>query len=278
MFRVTGAFDSTFNTFKYRLLVHSRSANRSSRSKVCGYNGKAPSNTNTKYISITQFEYHTIRCSSIPASRDSSNLKVYGSGKLCLKTEPFFNKKTDFSQVAVRKHSTISTNKATEEANKSTTRDMAGTSVRDSISSKGSPSIEQSEPAQDTPESNVGNSSSEREESVGRDELVLTEAAIKRLIDLSKQENSTQYLRVRVDSGGCYGFQYKMDLETKVEHDDVVLERGGAKVLVDKVSLGLIRGATIHWVDELIGHSFKIVANPNSSGGCGCGASFEIKF
>ncbi|PVU85471.1 hypothetical protein BB559_007003 [Furculomyces boomerangus] len=105
------------------------------------------------------------------------------------------------------------------------------------------------------------------------DLIKLTPEAIKRLESLSEKEGKTQYLRVRVDSGGCYGFQYKMDLTETPEKDDM----GNAKVLVDEVSMGLIQGATVHWADEIIGQSFRIIANPQSAGGCGCGASFEIK-
>ncbi|PVU91480.1 hypothetical protein BB561_004370 [Smittium simulii] len=104
-------------------------------------------------------------------------------------------------------------------------------------------------------------------------QVVLSPTAIKRLEELSNSSGTTQYLRVLVESGGCYGFQYKMDLTSEPQNDDI---QGNAKMVIDKLSLELVRGATIDWVDELIGHSFKIVANPNSSGGCGCGASFEI--
>ncbi|PVU98295.1 hypothetical protein BB560_005697 [Smittium megazygosporum] len=110
-----------------------------------------------------------------------------------------------------------------------------------------------------------------------KNQLILTPSAISRLKDISQSEGKTQYLRVLVESGGCYGFQYKMDLTSEPQPDDVILSKDGAKVVVDKLSLSLISGATVDWVDDLIGHSFKIVANPQSSGGCGCGASFDIK-
>ncbi|KAJ2178569.1 [4Fe-4S] proteins maturation, partial [Coemansia sp. RSA 532] len=87
----------------------------------------------------------------------------------------------------------------------------------------------------------------------------------------------TQYLRLRVDSGGCYGFSYMLDMTEEPESDDVVIDRNGAKMVIDTVSLPLVRGATIDWQDRLIGQAFLVVANPQSSGGCGCGSSFEIK-
>ncbi|PIA17139.1 hypothetical protein COEREDRAFT_26811, partial [Coemansia reversa NRRL 1564] len=105
----------------------------------------------------------------------------------------------------------------------------------------------------------------------------LTDSAISRLKYLSEQRGKTQYLRLRVDSGGCYGFSYKLDMSEEPEKDDVVIDRNGAKMVIDELSLPLVRGATIDWQDRLIGQAFLVVANPQSSGGCGCGSSFEIK-
>ncbi|KAJ2133957.1 [4Fe-4S] proteins maturation [Coemansia sp. RSA 678] len=105
----------------------------------------------------------------------------------------------------------------------------------------------------------------------------LTDSAISRLKHLSEQRKKTQYLRLRVDSGGCYGFSYMLDMTEEPESDDVVIDRNGAKMVIDTVSLPLVRGATIDWQDRLIGQAFLVVANPQSSGGCGCGSSFEIK-
>ncbi|KAJ2082013.1 General transcription factor 3C polypeptide 1 [Coemansia sp. RSA 988] len=107
--------------------------------------------------------------------------------------------------------------------------------------------------------------------------VCLTDSAIDRLKYLSEQRGKTQYLRLRVDSGGCYGFSYKLDMTEEPEKDDVVIDRNGAKMVIDELSLPLVRGATIDWQDRLIGQAFLVVANPQSSGGCGCGSSFEIK-
>ncbi|KAJ2787303.1 [4Fe-4S] proteins maturation [Coemansia interrupta] len=109
------------------------------------------------------------------------------------------------------------------------------------------------------------------------DSIQLTESAIERLKYLSDKRQKTQYLRLRVDSGGCYGFSYMLDMTEDPEENDIVLDRKGAKMVIDDCSLPLVRGATIDWQDRLIGQAFLVVANPNSSGGCGCGASFEIK-
>ncbi|KAJ1959114.1 [4Fe-4S] proteins maturation [Dipsacomyces acuminosporus] len=109
------------------------------------------------------------------------------------------------------------------------------------------------------------------------DEIALTDSAIDRLKYLSKERKKTQYLRLRVDSGGCYGFSYMLDMTEEPEENDIIIDRNGAKMVIDDVSLPLVRGATIDWQDRLIGQAFLVVANPQSSGGCGCGASFEIK-
>ncbi|KAI8324378.1 hypothetical protein GQ54DRAFT_244345, partial [Martensiomyces pterosporus] len=107
--------------------------------------------------------------------------------------------------------------------------------------------------------------------------VILTDSAIDRLKYLSKERNKTQYLRLRVDSGGCYGFSYMLDMTEEPEESDIVIDRGGAKMVIDDMSLPLVRGATIDWQDRLIGQAFLVLANPQSSGGCGCGSSFEIK-
>ncbi|KAJ2770149.1 [4Fe-4S] proteins maturation [Coemansia nantahalensis] len=109
------------------------------------------------------------------------------------------------------------------------------------------------------------------------DAVELTAGAVGRLRHLSERRGKTQYLRLRVDSGGCYGFSYMLDMTETPEADDVVVDRDGAKMVIDAVSLPLVRGAIIDWRDELIGQAFYVRANPNASGGCGCGSSFEIK-
>ena len=83
-----------------------------------------------------------------------------------------------------------------------------------------------------------------------------------------------QALRVAVAGGGCSGFQYDIRMDDAAE-DDLVLEAGGQRVLVDPVSLPFLAGATIDWSDELIGARFTI-DNPNASSSCGCGTSFSI--
>ncbi len=82
-------------------------------------------------------------------------------------------------------------------------------------------------------------------------------------------------LRVAVEGGGCSGFRYTFDFERQVNADDRVFERDGARVVVDEVSLELLDGSQLEFVEALIGSYFE-VQNPNASSSCGCGASFAI--
>jgi iron-sulfur cluster assembly accessory protein len=82
-------------------------------------------------------------------------------------------------------------------------------------------------------------------------------------------------LRVSVEGGGCSGFQYKFELVGDRADDDLVIERGGATVLVDPVSLPFLAGSRLDYADELIGAAFKI-DNPNATASCGCGTSFSL--
>lgn len=84
-------------------------------------------------------------------------------------------------------------------------------------------------------------------------------------------------LRVTVEGGGCSGFQYIFTLVDKFSTSDRIFEKDGVKVVVDDISLGFIKGATIDYVEELIRSSFMVTQNPNASSGCGCGSSFTVK-
>ena len=106
--------------------------------------------------------------------------------------------------------------------------------------------------------------------------VILTENAARRISEIVANEPENRLLRVSVEGGGCSGFQYKFDLVPDKAEDDTVLERNGATVLIDPVSLGFLEGSEIDFVDELIGASFQI-RNPNASASCGCGTSFEPK-
>ena len=106
-------------------------------------------------------------------------------------------------------------------------------------------------------------------------DLSLSPAAAKRLHAISEAEGRPMMLRVAVEGGGCSGFQYQFDLVDKAEPDDLRIERDGAAALVDEVSLVLLKGSEIDFVDELAGAEFK-VRNPNAKSSCGCGVSFSI--
>ena len=82
-------------------------------------------------------------------------------------------------------------------------------------------------------------------------------------------------LRVTVSGGGCSGFQYGFDFDDSVGEDDRTFERDGVSVVIDEVSLELLAGSTIDFVEDLIGASFQIT-NPQATSSCGCGASFSI--
>jgi iron-sulfur cluster assembly accessory protein len=105
--------------------------------------------------------------------------------------------------------------------------------------------------------------------------VTVTDRAARRIAEIVAGEPRTPLLRVSVEGGGCSGFQYKFDLVHTPETDDLVIEKGGAKVLVDPVSLGYLAGSEIDFVDDLIGASFKI-RNPQATASCGCGTSFSI--
>jgi iron-sulfur cluster insertion protein len=104
--------------------------------------------------------------------------------------------------------------------------------------------------------------------------VTLSSNAARRLHALSQAEGREVMLRVAVDGGGCSGFQYRFDLVEAAEDDDLKIERDGAAALVDVVSLALLKGSEIDFVDELAGAEFR-VRNPNAKSSCGCGVSFS---
>lgn len=103
----------------------------------------------------------------------------------------------------------------------------------------------------------------------------LTEAAAKRIKAVVAEEPAGAGLRVAVEGGGCSGFQYDIGVAHGANGDDLVIERDGARLFVDPVSLPFLLGSEVDWVEELIGSSFK-VKNPNAKSSCGCGVSFSV--
>jgi iron-sulfur cluster insertion protein len=105
--------------------------------------------------------------------------------------------------------------------------------------------------------------------------VTLSASAAKRIQAISAREGHPVMLRVAVEGGGCSGFQYQFDLVEAVQDDDLKVERDGAAAVVDIVSLALLGGSEIDFVDELAGAEFR-VRNPNAKSSCGCGVSFSI--
>ena len=105
--------------------------------------------------------------------------------------------------------------------------------------------------------------------------LTLTSNAAKRVAAIAGKQGKPAILRLSVEGGGCSGFQYKFDLADSAESDDSVSETEGVRLVVDPISLDMIAGSTIDFVESLGGAAFK-VENPQAAAGCGCGSSFGI--
>ncbi len=106
-------------------------------------------------------------------------------------------------------------------------------------------------------------------------QIGLSERAARRIAKIVAAEPETPILRVSVDGGGCSGFQYGFNLVSQAAADDLVIERDGATVVIDPISLQFLGGSEIDFVDDLIGAHFA-VQNPNATASCGCGTSFSI--
>jgi iron-sulfur cluster assembly accessory protein len=105
--------------------------------------------------------------------------------------------------------------------------------------------------------------------------ITVSERAARRIGEILKGEANGTMLRVSVEGGGCSGFQYKFDIERAKAVDDLVINRDGAVVLIDPISVNYMAGSEIDFVDDLIGASFK-VKNPQAKASCGCGTSFTL--
>ena len=110
----------------------------------------------------------------------------------------------------------------------------------------------------------------------GERQIVVTDSAARRIAALRQQEEAASaFLRVSVSGGGCSGFQYGINFDDERSADDFVFESGGVAVVVDDVSLDLLNGSELDFVEDLMGASFQI-KNPNAASSCGCGNSFSI--
>jgi iron-sulfur cluster insertion protein len=105
--------------------------------------------------------------------------------------------------------------------------------------------------------------------------ITLTETAAKRVAWIAARQDKPAILRLAVDGGGCAGFTYTFELADAAESDDEVTEIDGVQLIVDPVSLDLVKGSAVDFVEDLGGAAFR-VTNPNAQSGCGCGSSFSV--
>jgi len=105
--------------------------------------------------------------------------------------------------------------------------------------------------------------------------ITLTERAARRISEIMTSEPEGSMLRISVNGGGCSGFQYAFEVDKSQADEDLRIDRNGAAVLIDDVSVQYMDGAVIDFVDDLMGQSFKI-ENPLATASCGCGTSFSL--
>ena len=105
--------------------------------------------------------------------------------------------------------------------------------------------------------------------------MTLSPSAAARVATIAAKQGKPAILRLSVEGGGCSGFQYKFGLADAAEPDDLVIEQSGVTLVVDSVSLDLVAGSVVDYVESLGGAAFK-VENPQAASGCGCGSSFAI--
>ena len=106
-------------------------------------------------------------------------------------------------------------------------------------------------------------------------QMRISDSAARRIAALTAADANGSMLRIAVSGGGCSGFQYGFTLDDSHHADDLVFEHLGSRVIVDEVSLELLNGAELDYVEDLIG-SYFAVKNPNATSTCGCGSSFAV--
>lgn len=109
--------------------------------------------------------------------------------------------------------------------------------------------------------------------------LKITQTACDRLRILFAEEKaehpaSTPVLSIRVDAGGCSGFQYRLEIIRQPDPEDVLLSYQDIQVAIDAPSLELLNGSHLDFAQELMGAAF-VIRNPNAASSCGCGNSFS---
>lgn len=105
--------------------------------------------------------------------------------------------------------------------------------------------------------------------------LSLSPSAAARIAQIARKQDKPAILRLSVEGGGCSGFQYKFGLADAPEPDDAVTETEGVRLVIDPMSLDLVNGCVVDYVESLGGAAFR-VENPNAASGCGCGSSFSV--
>ena len=105
--------------------------------------------------------------------------------------------------------------------------------------------------------------------------VTVSSRAAKRIAAILASEPAPAMMRLAVTGGGCSGFSYNFALDETRMDDDLLVEEGGAKILIDPVSLDFLAGSEIDFTDDLMGQAFK-VNNPNATSSCGCGTSFSV--
>lgn len=112
-------------------------------------------------------------------------------------------------------------------------------------------------------------------ETATQPEIALSASAAARVAAIAERQKKPAILRLSVEGGGCSGFQYRFGLADTIDGDDSVAETAGVRLVVDSVSLDLVRGAEVDFVESLGGAAFR-VTNPQAASGCGCGTSFSV--
>lgn len=106
-------------------------------------------------------------------------------------------------------------------------------------------------------------------------QFIIANSAAERIAILAKEKNIQPVFRIRIDGGGCSGFQYHMELNNEINNEDLIFEKNNVKVIIDDVSFQFLKNSELEFKKELIGSYFNI-KNPNAASSCGCGTSFSI--
>ena len=105
--------------------------------------------------------------------------------------------------------------------------------------------------------------------------ITLSSSAARRILWIANRQSKPAMLRLSVEGGGCSGFQYRYGLAESIEDEDIVTETDGVQLVIDPMSLELVEGSEVDFVESLGGSAFR-VTNPLAASGCGCGASFSV--